>query len=131
MSSNLRISRINKELQRELALIFESRIKKESVKTIIITGVECSKDLERAKVFFTALEARKCPGILKDLNEIKGAVRGLLGQTMKLRKIPALEFVIDTSSAYGAKIDAILDSLGFGMNYRQGSDDDDDVEGGL
>ncbi len=128
MSSNLRMSRINKELQRELALIFENRIKKESVKTIIITGVECSKDLERAKVFFTALEARKCPGILKDLNEIKGAVRGLLGESVKLRRIPALEFVIDTSSAYGAKIDAILDRLGFGSDFRQGNDDDDDDE---
>ena len=122
MSSNLRMSRINKQLQRELALIFESQIKKESVKSIIITGVECSKDSERAKVFFTALEARKCPGILKDLNEIKGAVRGLLGQTIKLRRVPSLEFVIDTSSAYGAKIDAILDSLGFSSNYRQGND---------
>ncbi|MBR4195300.1 MAG: 30S ribosome-binding factor RbfA [Synergistaceae bacterium] len=126
MSSNLRISRINKELQRELALIFESRIKKESVKTIIITGVECSKDLQTAKVYFTALEARKCPGILRDLNEIKGAVRGLLAQSIKLRRIPALEFVIDTSSAYGAKIDAILDSLGFKMDYRQGNNDDDE-----
>ena len=128
MSSNLRISRINKELQRELALIFESRIKKESVKTIIITGVECSKDLERAKVFFTALDARKCPGILKDLNGIKGAVRGLLAQSVKLRRIPALEFVIDTSSEYGAKIDAILDSLGFKQDYRQGNNDDDEQE---
>ena len=126
MSSNLRMSRINKELQRELALIFSSRIKKESVKSIIITGVECSKDLERAKVYFTALEARKCPGILKDLNEIKGAVRGLLGENIKMRRIPALDFVIDTSSAYGAKIDAILDKLGFSSDFRQGNDDDDD-----
>ena len=126
MSSNLRMSRINKELQRELALIFSSRIKKESVKSIIITGVECSKDLERAKVYFTALEARKCPGILKDLNEIKGAVRGLLGENIKMRRIPALDFVIDTSSAYGAKIDAIRDKLGFSSDFRQGNDDDDD-----
>ncbi len=126
MSSNLRMSRINKELQRELALIFETQIKKESVKTIIITGVECTKDLQKAKIFFTALEARKCPGILKDLNEIKGAVRSLLGQNIKLRRIPELEFVIDTSSAYGAKIDAILDKLGFSSDFRQGNDDDDD-----
>lgn len=125
MSTNLRISRVNKEIQRELALIFSSRIKKESVKGIIITGVECTKDLERAKVYFTALEARKCPGILRDLNEIKGAVRGLLGQSLKLRKVPALEFVIDTSEIYGAKIDAILDKLGFSSDYRQGNNYDD------
>lgn len=128
MSNNLRISRVNKEIQRELALIFASRVKKESVKSIIITGVECSKDLERAKVFFTAIEARKCPGMLKDLNEIKGAVRALLAENIKLRKIPALEFVIDTSSAYGAKIDAILDGLGYKMDYRVNNHDNDEQE---
>ena len=122
------MSRINKQLQREIALIFESQIKKESVKSIIITGVECSKDLERAKVFFTALEARKCPGILRDLNEVKGAVRGLLGQTMKLRRVPALEFVIDTSSEYGARIDSILDNLGFSSDYRNNNNDENEAE---
>ena len=111
MSSNLRMSRINKQLQREIAIIIESRVKKESVKATIITGVECSKDLEKAKVYFTALEARKCPGILSDLNEIKGAIRGILGQSIKLRRVPALEFVIDKSSTYGAKIDSILDKI--------------------
>ena len=120
MSSNLRMSRINKQLQREIALIIETEIKKESVKSAIITGVECTKDLERAKVYFTALEARKCPGILKDLNEIKGAVRGLLGQTIKLRKVPALEFIIDKSSEYGARIDSILDRLGL-INTENGN----------
>ena len=130
MSSNLRMSRINRQLQREIALIIETRIQKESIKGTIITGVECTKDLERAKVFFTALEARKCPGILKDLNEIKGAIRGMLGQSIKLRRIPALEFIIDKSSAYGAKIDSILERLGFDHNYRQEqeAEDDDDED---
>ena len=121
MSNNLRMSRINKQLQRELALIFETQVKKASVKSIIITGVECTKDLMKARVYFTALEPHKRPGILKDLNEIKPAVRGLLGQTIRLRRVPELEFVIDTSEDYGAKIDAILDGLGFKSNYRDNS----------
>ncbi len=129
MSSNLRMSRINKQLQREIALIIENKIQKESIKGTIITGVECTKDLERAKVFFTALEARKCPGILKDLNEVKGAIRGMLGQSIKLRRVPALEFIIDRSSDYGAKIDKILHSLGFGMNNadNRGNIDDEQI----
>ena len=128
MSSNLRMSRINKQLQREIALIIENKIQKSSVKGTIITGVECTKDLERAKVFFTALEARKCPGILKDLNDIKGAIRGMLGQSIKLRRVPALEFIIDKSSDYGAKIDKILDSLGFGMDYKKNDDENSDTD---
>ena len=128
MSSNLRMSRINKQLQREIALIIETEIQKSSVKGTIITGVECTKDLERAKVFFTALEARKCPGILKDLNEIKGVIRGLLGRAIKLRRVPALEFIIDKSSDYGAKIDKILDSLGFGTDYKKNDDENSDTD---
>ena len=123
MTNNLRMSKINKQLQREIALIIETQIKKESVKGAIITGVECTKDLEHAKVFFTALEFRKCPGILKDLNEIKGAIRGLLGQTIKLRRVPALEFIIDRSSEYGAKIDKILDSLGLNNTEQNNYDE--------
>lgn len=126
------MSRINKQLQREIALIIENKIQKSSVKGTIITGVECTKDLERAKVFFTALEARKCPGILKDLNDIKGAIRGMLGQSIKLRRVPALEFIIDKSSDYGAKIDKILDSLGFGLSSRSeevGSRNDEEDNG--
>ncbi|MBR2207797.1 MAG: 30S ribosome-binding factor RbfA [Synergistaceae bacterium] len=124
MSSNLRMSRINKQLQREIALIIETQIQKESVKGTIITGVECTKDLERARVYFTALEARKCPGILKDLNEIKGAIRGMLGQSIKLRRVPALEFIIDKSSDYGAKIDKILDSLKYSYSDEKENDDE-------
>lgn len=118
MSTNLRMSRINKQLQREIAMIIETKIKKSGIKEAIITGVECTKDLEKARVYFTAMQAHKRPGILKELTEIKGVIRGLLGQTIKLRKVPALEFIIDTSEDYGAKIDAILDGLGFSSTYR-------------
>ena len=124
--STLRMSRINRQLQREIALIIETKIKKESVKGTIITGVECTKDLEKAKVFFTALQAHKRPGILKELTEIKGVIRGLLGQTIKLRRVPALEFVIDTSEDYGAKIDKILDGLGFHSTYRNNQPQEDE-----
>ena len=114
----MRMSRINKQLQREIAMIIETKIKKSGIKEAIITGVECTKDLEKARVYFTAMQAHKRPGILKELTEIKGVIRGLLGQTIKLRKVPALEFIIDTSEDYGAKIDAILDGLGFSSTYR-------------
>ena len=57
--SSFRMARINKQLQREIALLLEQRIKNEAVKDAIITGVECSRDLEHARVFFTALSLEK------------------------------------------------------------------------
>ena len=82
----------------------------------------------KARVFFTAMEPRKRPGMLKDLREIAPAVRSMLGQTIRLRRVPELEFVIDTSEDYGARIDAILDSLGFSSNYRTGEGGEEDDE---
>ena len=131
-----RMDRINKQLQRELALILETRIKKNSVKDAIITGVECSSDLEKARVFFTVLcegegvkanadnisssssasssarLAKRRKHLKGELQAIKGVLRSLLGQAVRLRRVPDLEFIPDTSSDYGAKIDEILNRLG-------------------
>ena len=108
------MDRINKQLQRELALILEKNIKKNSVKDAIITGVECSSDLEKARVFFTTVKANaaKRKHLKGELQSIKGVLRSLLGQAVRLRRVPDLEFIPDTSSDYGAKIDAILNRLG-------------------
>ncbi len=106
------MARINKQLQREIALLLEHRIKNEAVKDAIVTGVECSRDLEHARVFFTALDpARRAP-LLEELQSVRGAVRTLLGQVLTLRHVPALEFVPDRSVDYGEKIDGILHRLG-------------------
>ena len=106
------MARINKQLQREIALLLEHRIKNEAVKDAIITGVECSRDLEHARVFFTALAPERRAPLLEELRSVKGAVRTLLGQVLTLRHIPALEFVPDSSVDYGEKIDGILHRLG-------------------
>ena len=122
------MARINKQLQREISLLLESRVKKETVREVIITGVECSRDLERARVFYTSMDPRKRPALLGELQSVKGVLRTLLGQSMRLRRIPVLEFVADESADYGAKIDAILDRLGLGAGPSQGPGDDNKEE---
>ena len=123
-----RMARINKQLQREISLLLGSRIKKEEVKDAIITGVECSRDLGRARVFFTAMDPRRRPALLEELQNVKGALRTLLGQSMKLRQIPALEFIMDESADYGEKIDSILSRLG--LNSAPVSDAGDEDKDG-
>ena len=131
--ANFRMDRINKQLQRELALILEKNIKKNSVKDAIITGVECSSDLEKARVFFTTVKANaaKRKHLKGELQSIKGVLRSLLGQAVRLRRVPDLEFIPDTSSDYGAKIDAILNRLGLidnGSNNNLNLNSEDEAE---
>ena len=106
------MARINKQLQREIALLLEHRIKNEAVKDAIITGVECSRDLEQARGFFTAVDPDRRAALQEELQCVKGVLRTLLGQVLTLRHIPALDFVPDRSVDYGERIDGILHRLG-------------------
>ena len=117
-----RMARINKQLQREIALLLEHRIKNEAVKDAIITGVECSRDLEQARVFFTAVDPDRRAALLEELQGVKGVLRTLLGQVLTLRHIPALDFVPDRSVDYGERIDGILHRLGLDSLPGQGAD---------
>lgn len=126
--SSFRMARINKQLQREIALLLEQRIKNEAVKDAIITGVECSRDLEHARVFFTALSPEKRESLLEELQGVRGALRTLLGQVLTLRHVPALEFVQDRSLDYGERIDGILNRLGLDSVPGKESGDDPDWE---
>ena len=116
------MARINKQLQREIALLLEHRIKNEAVKDAIITGVECSRDLEQARVFFTAVDPDRRAALQEELQCVKGVLRTLLGQVLTLRHIPALDFVPDRSVDYGERIDGILHRLGLDSLPGQGAD---------
>jgi ribosome-binding factor A len=110
--STYRMARIDKQLQREISLLLEQRVKNDIARSAIITGVECSRDLEFAQVYFTTLNTATREPVLAELRNIKGALRSMLGQILKLRHIPALDFVIDRSLDYGERIDGILHDLG-------------------
>jgi ribosome-binding factor A len=106
------MARINKQLQREISLLLEQRVKSDVARNAIVTGVECARDLEFARVYFTTLDPANREAVLAELQNIKGAMRSMLGQILKLRHIPALEFVIDRSLDYGERIDGLLHKLG-------------------
>ena len=110
--SMYRMARINKLLQREISLMLEQKVKNDVARNAIITDVECSRDLEFARVYFTTVDASMRDAVLAELLNVKGALRTMLGQVLTLRHIPALEFIVDRSLDYGERIDGILHSLG-------------------
>jgi len=109
--TSYRIQRINKQLQREIALLLEFRIKNEMVKSAIITGVECSRDLQQAYVYFTTVSEENRNAVLKELQHLAGPLRSIMGKNLHLRQIPELHFRLDTSEQYGRHIDQLLDRI--------------------
>jgi len=122
------MARINKLLQREISLMLEQRVKSDLARNAIITEVECSRDLELARVYFTTVNASTRDAVLADLVNVKGALRSMLGQVLTLRRIPALEFIIDRSAGYGERIDGILYKLGLDAAKTLEEDEDDSGE---
>jgi len=121
------MQRINKQIQREVSLLLELRIKNETAKKAIITDVDCSRDLEHAKVYFTTVDRSEREEVGKALGTVAGALRSQLGKLLTIRQIPALSFFFDTSEEYGRSIDVLLDSLKTEDSVIE-RDEDDETE---
>ena len=111
MVSN-RIGRINEEIQRELAELLRGLKDPRVQDTMIsITRVETTPDLRYAKVYTSFLEADRAKDALKGLKSASGYLRRELGRALQLRYTPELQWVLDDSITYGAKMLELINSL--------------------
>ena len=78
---------------------------------ITVTEVNVSPDLRNAKVYVMPLGGEQKLEVLESLNRIKGYIQKLISSDIKLRQIPRLSFVIDTTFEYANKIDNILHTI--------------------
>ena len=122
MASN-RIGRINEEIQKELASKIRNLKDPRVQGTMIsITRVETTPDLRYAKVYASFLQEDKAADALKGLKSASGYLRRELGSALNLRYTPELQWALDDSITYGAKMLKLINSL------EVKSDDDNDQE---
>ena len=111
MASN-RISRINEEIQKELAAALRNlKDPRVSGTMISITHVETTPDLRWCKVYVSFLEEDKAADALKGLKSAGGYLRRELGSALNLRYTPELQWALDDSITYGAKMLGLINSL--------------------
>lgn len=120
-----REQRLNSEFQKEIYDILKNKVKNHDITEMFsILEVDVTNDLKYAKVYvsiFSTNPERK----QKTFNAICDSakfVRGELAKIMRIRTVPELKFVMDTSSDYGNKIDKIIS--GFTYNTPEGDEDD-------
>ncbi|EKE74036.1 30S ribosome-binding factor RbfA [Gallaecimonas xiamenensis] len=101
-----RTRRVGQELQREIAMILQREVKDPRIGMVTVSGVEVSRDLSHAKVFITLFDQdeAKVKETLKGLQEAKPYIRSLVGGRLRLRIVPELKFVHDTSLIEGMRI---------------------------
>ncbi len=123
-----RTDRVDGELQREIAAILSGELKnrRPDLKGMIsVTEVDASPDFKTAKVYVSiyAVDEAGRKAALAILKESAGLVRHELAKVMRMRTVPALTFLEDTSMAYGSHMDELFASL-------HKSDKDEDADRG-
>ena len=111
MASN-RIGRINEEIQKELSNLIRNLKDPRVQDTMIsITHVETTPDLRWAKVYVSFLQDDRAADALKGLKSAGGYLRRELGRALNLRYTPELNWALDDSITYGAKMMKLINSL--------------------
>ena len=126
--SQLRIGRINEEIQKELSQLIRT-LKDPRVQDamISITAVETTGDLRYAKVFVSVLQKDRSRDVLKGLKSAGGFLRRQLGASLQLRYTPELVFEEDHSIEHGTRIFEILSKLDLAED--EPNDENNDEQG--
>lgn len=111
MTTFKRADRIAEVIQRKLSYLIQHEINDPRLpKFITISAVKVSPDLSFAKIYFTFLEDNKDQiTITKILHTAARFLRGKLANNLKLRKVPMLHFVYDSSIEYGKRLSHLID----------------------
>lgn len=109
--ASTRQQKINKQLQKDLADIFQQQgMQAYHGAMISVTGVRITPDLSIAKVYLSIFPSAKAKEVMELVNESNKAIRGDLGRRVRhqLRIIPELTFYVDDSLDYVERIDDLL-----------------------
>jgi|WetSurSiteA1Bulk_404760.scaffolds.fasta_scaffold172737_2 ribosome-binding factor A len=107
-----RIEKVNQLFKREISLMLQHDFQDPRLSFVTITRVVVSRDLQHAKVSYSFLGDEKQHAEIETiLNQIRGYVRKLLGQRIRMRYIPELNFIFDKSTEYSARIEQALQDI--------------------
>lgn len=122
MASN-RIGRINEEIQKEISALLRNLKDPRVQDTMIsLTRVETTPDLRYAKIYVSFLQEDRAKDALKGLKSASGYLRRELGRSLQLRYTPELQWELDDSITYGARMLALINGLEVGNDEEDNQD---------
>ena len=106
-----RTQRVGDFLQQELAQLIQRELRDPRVDMVSVMGVDVSRDLSHAKVFYTQLgtddiEASK--ETTDVLNKAAGFLRSQLARSATMRTVPRLHFRFYESVGHGRDMEALI-----------------------
>jgi ribosome-binding factor A len=107
-----RPDRVGEAIRDELSQLIAREVHDPGVGFITLTRVKVSPDLQLARVYYTTMgDAQAQRDTAKALKRAAPFLRRQLGQRIRLRRVPEVEFFYDESIARGDRIEQILQEL--------------------
>lgn len=112
MSKSYRKERLNESIKELLSELILARIKDPRVGFVTITGVEVSRDLVTAKVFYTVMGSDDERDESREgLESAKNFLRKTISRELKLRNTPEFRFIYDDSLDRSVQIEDALKEI--------------------
>ncbi len=116
-----RVQRLNEQLKREITEIVRRDVKDPRVGNVVITGVDAAPDLSFARVHVQVPERENEAECLTGLQAARPFIRSLIGERLRVRRVPELRFEPDHSLDHARRIEELL------AEAATGEDRDDDT----
>ena len=97
------------DLRDRIARILAERVSDPRLAAISVIEVDPSPDGSFARVFYRSLD--KDADLDEALQRAKPFIRRCLGEGLRMRRVPELDFRYDPAEEHGARVDAILEEL--------------------
>ena len=107
-----RTQRVADHLQRELASLIQHEVRDPRVGMVSITGVDVSRDLGHARVYYTSIGCdtdEQAKESTEALNKAAGFLRRELSRDSSMRSVPQLKFFFDSSVGRGRDMEDLID----------------------
>ena len=111
MKKTRRTSQVGSNIRDALAEIFRRELKDVNLGLTSVTDVEVSPDLHFARVYVTGLTEEETKAVVKELQQRRGRIRSLLGQRVRLRYTPELDFRYDETTMRASRIEQLLSDI--------------------
>ena len=100
--------RVAENIRRVLAEPVMRAGREAGVGMLTVTHVDLAPDLTQARVAVSALGGEQPANVLDLLRDLRPAMRQAVARELRLKKTPAIQFVLDESIAKAARIGDLL-----------------------
>ena len=124
MSQGLRTDRVGDLIRGELSTMLIRDVHDPGVRHVTVTRVRMTKDLQHARVYYTALtDESGVRDTARALRRARSFLKRQLAQRLRLRHVPELTFLYDDSVEQQTRVARLFDKIA--AEHPEDPDDDE------